>query len=61
MQVGGLVALVLVLDVDGEVLPVGLHQVVAQGIHIAVLRLLSFRLIPAGLIRDTIVGDETLG
>ena len=56
-----LVTLILILHIDGEILPVGLHQVMPKGTDKWVFRLLTFCVVPAGLICNTIVGYKTFG
>ena len=61
VEVSGLVALGLVSHVDGEIFPVSLNLVVAQSINIVVLGPLPLTLVPAGLIRHSVVRNQTFG
>ena len=61
VEMRGLVALRLVLDVDGEVLPVRLDKVVTKGIDVGIFRAFALSFVPTSLVGDPVVGDKTLG
>ena len=59
VEVSGLVTLGLVSHVYCEIFPVSLNLVVAQSINIVVLGPLALTLVPAGLIRHSVVRNQT--
>ena len=53
------VTFILIPDFQGEIFPVSLHLVVTQRVNIVVLRPLPLALVPAGLVGDSVVRNQT--
>ena len=58
VEMGSFVAFRLVLDIDCEILPVRLHKMVPERIHVGVLRSFALSFVPASLVGDPIVGNK---
>ena len=61
VEMSCLVTLSLVSHVYREIFPVSLNLVMTQSINIVILRLLPLALVPTGLIRHTVVRNQTFG
>ena len=60
MEMTCLVAFILILDVNGKVLPMSLNLVFSKGVMEVSLNRFRFGVVPTSLVCDSVVGYETL-